>query len=855
MAKQRGHPGKRFIAIDPQGVETEQVGLRQFCEDNGLDPATVRKVMRGERPSCKGWRFRDAGERAPETDDQADAIVADLTEMMTGGGVMDPRELVAKVMNATMLMSLGMVDGKEPPPGWNAAAVTKACELFCATQGIDLKHAVDQRTDAEKFMDGVAELTRNGSAIWELPDPELNEIERQFMSIDTHAPQFLAKLESVRADQLLPADQLPPGQNAEDPPDPKTVAAASRAWVDRIRRVRHVAERARQPSMPGVSPRERVIQESTHVLRYMLYVNRADISFTRVGQKKSLSVYIMAEHHVRMSMGLYFSRNHAGVGVVPGRVLFPGDEYTDAQGKHKTYDGCGWTGTMFMLPPRHSKTDFLKAVVGLMIGVNPRVQIAYVHDTDGGAGNFHSSVRDMFNPDESQGRRNRRLFPYTLADKDNNSSQMRVKVDNPPRNPNLLSSGIRGSWQGLNLDLLIGDDLVPTKDVDHPTDRERRATIWGGTWLSRLQGQNPHVIYSGYPRHFGDLMWLKYLDAKKAGRTGFREGDPLWVMRAPVGGPSSSVPFKPLWPEMYPAPWLRQQYKRLNNPTTWAANYMCQPMSEEMKIVRRVRLLDIDDPAVKHLLNPKNTENHLSVDPAAKGDGSGDKAGLVVLSVGDLVRQTDFEDGQGYETDRETLAVVRVAREFDATQFELMDEMRDVSQSMPIHRAHVECVTGLGSAIIEALGRFHNVQGINAIKASTNKKQRFKAVAGMVENADPLLPAKVAFFAQRAKDEHGNTIPDSPLEPLPEYDKLISYITNFAVEDGFHSLDAFTQICRELMVSLGVGDGSFSSQVRRDYAASVPASKIRYLERLEKQKRTTSHRGGRRRVGLSAIGV
>jgi len=319
-------------------------------------------------------------------------------------------------------------------------------------------------------------------------------------------------------------------------------------------------------------------------------------------------------------------------------------------------------------------------------------------------------------------------------------------------------------------------------------------------------------------------------------------------MRAPVGGPSSKVPFEAVWPEMFPPAALRKIYKRLNNPATYSANYMCQPMSDEMKIVREVRMLDIDDPATKRLL--ETAENHMSVDPAAKGDGSGDKAGLVVLALGDLITQ---HDGQfGITTNRETLGVVRVAREFDATQFELMDEMRRVAEQLPIHIAHIECVTGLGSAIVEALQRYHNVSSVNPINASSSKRQRFKAVAGMIENADPLLPAKIAFLGRRPRDEHGRPIAGAKLEPLPEYEKILSYIINYAVEEGFHSLDSLTQVCKENLYTLGPSAGAFSAQSAQSDRPNVDPRKKKYAEAV---RRKAKHTGRSRRGGYTSTPV
>jgi phage terminase large subunit-like protein len=269
---------------------------------------------------------------------------------------------------------------------------------------------------------------------------------------------------------------------------------------------------------------------------------------------------------------------------------------------------------------------------------------------------------------------------------------------------------------------------------------------------------------------------------------------------------------------------------------------MLEPITDDMKIVRRVRLVDIEDPRVQEML--RTAENRMSVDPASKGDGTGDKAGLVVMAIGDIV-SAEKRDGISY-MDRETIGLVRLAKEFDATQTEIMNEMRDVSRRININMAYVEVVGGYGSAIIEALQNFHGVHSTIGLKPDGNKAARFKAVAGMLENADPLIPATIAFPAKYPRDAQGNIPDGARLEPIEGMDKLISYVENFAVEEGYHSLDALTQMAKMALPVLGAGRGAFSAEVQQEMRPGVSANKVRKYREAQARSHAPSRRRGLR---------
>lgn len=46
---------REYTLVSPDGVVHTFVGMAEFCRANGLTQANISKVIKGERPSHKGW--------------------------------------------------------------------------------------------------------------------------------------------------------------------------------------------------------------------------------------------------------------------------------------------------------------------------------------------------------------------------------------------------------------------------------------------------------------------------------------------------------------------------------------------------------------------------------------------------------------------------------------------------------------------------------------------------------------------------------------------------------------------------------------------------------------------------------
>ena len=827
--------------------------LSAFCRDKQLDKSTAYKIRKAEtgKRSLHGWSFdfvdsppdgakiyepqdEDGGvsfasvmHSAVPPDPPKDTNTVDaVIQEMSGKNVseMTPiekyRELSTLIMNMSLETAMGKADY---PVGFKPKDLTAVLESYAKAWNIDPKKAMDMRTEADKISDACEMILKDSGRIWEIEHPVLLGIVDGMQKIEQHAEDYARRLKGsgTRADTLMSAADLlevDPTQSQGEPPNPKVIREAARRWANRLRKVMHLADRARNPSENGMSRDQRVISESTHLLRFQLYVGRPDI--------ESALVYQFSHIHIRAAMRIWMARNRCAI--VPGvGIVLPGEK--DNMGRK--FLGERYLGTLIMMPPRHGKTDMVIHDIVLSIDLQPRIQMAVIHDKESEASKVLRAAQNCFDPKTSQGRRNLRLFPdRVLTDYDNNMTTLRVYNDDPPRNPNLMAASVWVSGQGNNLDRLYGDDLVPQSDMTEDNTREQRKIRFSGTWMTRLQGKEWDVVLTGYPRHNQDLMWEYYTQAQLADETGGAEGMKMMALRLPVGGPKSNPPFHAIWPEMYPPSELRAKYNQLNDASLWAANYMCSPITSDQRIVERLRLYDPDSDDIKQFL--KTATYHLSVDPAAKGDGTGDKAGVVVGAVGSLV-DVDFENGREIITE-ETVMLIVYADEFYATQTQLTEHMLAMTGKYPIDTAHIEQVTGLGSAMAEALETHYGISRV-VLHGTANKGKaaRLRAVAPMLEHADPSIPAKVLFMGKRPNDADGNPDPDGTLMIHPSMKRIHDYIVNFAVMSGYHSLDAATQLIKQMVQQgdLTVHEGGFTRELKKGQVRSLSRQKLARLER------------------------
>lgn len=599
-------------------------------------------------------------------------------------------------------------------------------------------------------------------------------------------------------------------------------------WIARIEKIRLLRRWATEPypdefrtKLSDHAGRDRIDEAAAvaaHPLRHQVFTGRSDLR----PDGSSGTVFRFGRPHFKMALDLWVAEHKAFF--FYNRIYF----FREGRSKHPSmrwaaaYNGArnaaDYVGMMMILPPRHGKTAFLRHLTALRASQYMRLQAAYVHSRDVEASKFVKYVSDMFAGDTGAGRRHKSLFPeLKLSKRDNTTQKIRLDVDDPPSNPTLIGAGITASAQGNNLDWLIMDDVVSSNDQSSPTVREQTKMSMRGTWMTRVQGKDGGFrMFAGYPWHQDDAIYDLMQLAEEASRTRGQKGIRLRVCKMAVGGPDEN--FKPIWPEVCDRKFLKSKYQEIGAPT-YAAQYQMRPLTDDMKIVKKVRLYDpkpmTDEDQHNRFVD--SCEIHVSVDPSFTNTANSDMAGVVVLGVGSLEDRVVSDTGTVRSDIRTTIRVLDVV-EMKSTQSEMTSYLLAKAQSMQIHALHIE-TTGGGGALVQMLedaGITSNV--ISHTTGGKNKEVRLRRVAMLLEDGAPGIRARVEFPGLRDDDTYTDNGVRKPGELRPDKGakKLIDYVENFRVSSGYHSLDALTQAVAYIGAEHGFSGGSEISQQARN---------------------------------------
>lgn len=798
---------KTYILTGPAGEVLTISNLSAFCRNReDWDHESARKVV-DTSDRYKGWKI----ERQETAVQRADpnVLAVEPPAPPTGGLRKAPnlpdfvhgdRETIKRGLRAYVAWLIDAnayfaSNPSEEPASWKLTDSLKLAETMAKMSGIDWKEVGDNRTLAERVESAVEAMLKDGEEALCMDEEVANVLIERFAQIDRQGMDFDAEMNEKSA------------RGARD--GPKARAGLARRWMNLLRTILYLRERVKKaydPHVLGVSER---VQRATHILRFMIYTGRSD----RPSRDRAGKVFLVGRPQIAMAMTLFYAINGAGAVDGVGLVL-RGDPDPMTGGK---FEGINWRGWVAMIPPRHGKTDFLKHDTVLTMNLQDDAQQLYVHAVDEEAESMNKAVAAYFTRDTAQGRRNLSLFPAELAASDNNATSTRIKVRNPPRCPQHTGVGIGASGLGKNADRLKGDDLVPTSDRFNQADREKRKATWDTTWMSRRQ-DNAFTMLTGYPHHRDDLMWQYALKAEEYVKSGGDRGMAFWLLKMPVGGPDTTPAYRPVFPELYDARALRALHQSYQDATIWPSNYMMTPQSPEKQIVKVLRLYDPASEEHREFLD--GAEILVGVDPAAKGDGTGDMAAVVVAALGDARGMRQGEDSAFVDSERQLRIIYE--SEFHATQSELTQNLLALGVQFRVDRVFIECVTGLGSSIAEMLATYHGVHAVELEGVrNRNKRARLQSVSAMLEDANPSVRAKVLFPGTFTTDVNGSVrgvIHES-------MHRLAGYIVDFDMTTGHHSLDAATLICRKVMSAIGVGQGAFSEQVVESVKAIDPRLK------------------------------
>lgn len=812
----------QFKATHPDHGELTVAGVTAFSVEHGLDEDAVRRCLNGKAKAHKGWTFvrltprakRRSDARRPtdaqpvQTEPPAQAKSADRPKP-DPNSVEEARKLYRKTVFRLIRQ---MHDEIQAGNGLttNYKQAMDALREMGKPLGEDFENLSESRDEANLALAGARALLESGDAIYEARDKEIEALIKQFSDVAALAAEYF------RHD--AEKHEGPPPDILGD--DPKATAERAKKWAGLLRRILALRQSIRDPVPVGVLPAMSHAWASTRLLRYAAYAGRPD-----TGGK-----YIWSKPHVKMACDIYLARTGYQPSVVhPEGMLTGGEDYHGGK-----FNADPWEGAVLGYPPRHGKTDIEQALVELSVCDRPQIQVAYVTANEGIAKEFVNKVRQAFDTKTAKGRRRETLYPgLGLSRRDNNGLAMRVACENEPRSPTLRGAAVMSGRLGANVDLLIGDDLVDPKDAAEPTTREQRRKRWAATFMTRRQGGRSFVLISGYPHHWEDLFWLTLTSARRHVETGGREGLRMRPSVMAVGGPETDPPFKPIFPELYNAAWLKRRYTTIADAAIWSSNFMLRPETESLQLIKRVEFYDAEDPETGTERFLKAARVVVSLDPAAEDKRGSDKVGHVVVAVG-AIEDVDADGNLCY---RRVIRVIE-AQEYHATQIDLADRLAALAKSnLKIDEFVIEKVTALGVGVRDHLEREHGITAVTLIPPGPrSKEQRLHAVKGMLEAASVGIRPVVQFAGKKIDGGHdpetGQQLPDR-LVPVDEgMNALVQYITHFRMMSGFHSLDACTQVILYLSPEVGGGPGRVAEQAKK---LSADAEAKKRLIEMHKQ--------------------
>jgi hypothetical protein len=672
--------------------------------------------------------------------------------------------------------------------------------------GVDPRHLLDIRTDAEKAADVLKSWTDAPEKIFEDIDEELKAVESAFNQCDLGLDNYLE--ERVR-DVQATADERRHRSAEMD----KRLGKAARERIERvrslIRRVLRLRQRVREDAPAfmlrheeprgleklrvenGDWPRVRRPEalEAANLGRYMAYVCRSGMAQEGDGPEERILSF--GPHHYKMFGDIWQSENSVHIGFPLGSNNL--ERIQSGVGLFKGVTRC--RGGVVIAPPAHSKTEVAQAWTMRRIARNPATQGTYLHNREDMAQTSLAYIASAFKPDNAMGRRNLAIFP-DLAIATSNASELRMRRENRKKTPTLVGAGVMSDHQGSDNDFQVYDDAVPQSDVHEESVRERRIAKINGTWRRRLRGQKHFTLVVCTLWHHADYNATLIRQAKE-GKARFL------VSRQWVGGPRTTPKFHALW-DRIPASELEAIYMEMNDPVLWSCTFMADPRPEESRIIRKLRFYDPDADEHRRFMMAGPTF-WLSLDPSYSNRKEADRSGLVYAALG-LVSREEWSEGIRVVTTEMRLRIMD-AIEFHATQAEGADAVKMYALTHKVDSVLVEAQSG-GIGSLQWIERETNCRVEGYKPGSKDKELRLRMAAKCLENhSQAKVTGAVVEFPGEVRD--GKIV-----GPAMSVRGLVGQILEFGMTGNDHMLDACTQLVIYLMHELRPGGGEFSERVR-----------------------------------------
>jgi hypothetical protein len=664
------------------------------------------------------------------------------------GGIANPEHYRVRLARINLIAEASICRGGAIP--FNAESMTKMIEREAEQAGLDPKNIADARSEGDKISDAVTRLLEDGDrdALFEELDEELDILEKQMAAVVERGENLIKD----RAMMNIMEDNIHRGK----------------LWLNRIRRVKRLREMTRHPIPKNQRNKDEVTQaawSATHIIRYMLYVGRSSTIGMKTDTGRTTHIYQIGRHHIRFAVDTWEARN--GVTYDLGKPIVGGRRANK--------------GVILIAPPGHGKSEFASHYLALEIALRPRTQSLYIHAIVDKAQEQKAHVARLFSRDSAAGRKHLSIWPAELDKTDNNKTKMRVKLAERSKSPTVTATGIMSAQLGADTNIQILDDIVPQSDVDQPTERDRRFKLLSGTFGTRQRGTDTFRIVIGTFWHHDDALSRLWKTSDKS--------DLYLCSKQYTGGPNTSPPFFPLWPEVFPASELRRRFQEMNNNVSlWSANYMGNPISDESRLIKRLAYYDPESQDHQDFM--ASAIYHVSVDPTATNKESSDKAGIVYVAIGEV--PIDVQTDKGIERGYVNRARVIDYKEVHNNQVELADTVARYALNRPVYQVHIETRSGF-HATADLIASKWGIEAMRHDPGPKNKEQRLKQCAGVIDNSLAGLSALVEFPGVRLAD--GKVGPDDRHKEF--YQQFLDF--GYAPDD--HCVDAVTQLVNHFLRS------------------------------------------------------
>lgn len=686
-------------------------------------------------------------------------------------GKANPAYYRAAYAKLNELLFSSVIEGGKVPFNYDAALI--GIDKEAKASGFDPKLLKDQRSTEQRIVDALERLCEAPREVWEQIDDEADALITMMDKADKGAFEYIG--EKARASGI-----------------PKLVRSV-------LAKVRTLRQRARQTLCPAmvatamatlpISPapkglddwQARAALEAAWPLRLMLYCGRSNLPHLANGSPEE-SVYCIASHHIKIACDVWQARKNIRYGK-------PRDGLSSlcrANWGESEYQGC-----IVVCAPAHGKTEIGRFIVDSMLVENPTHQLMMTHSVGDKAIENMAYLASLYQRTSEVGRRHGSLYPHLQLDQCS-SKKFRIKLTNQNKSPTAVAAGVSSRVNGSNASILWGDDIVDQSEAVQESERKQTFDVFNGTWLPRLR-VGGFLFITATLWHKADTI-SRLIDG--AHKSGFR----VSIQRC--GGPKTSPQFSAIWPEMYPSKRLRQIYETMRNPGLYSAAYMANPVAEEKRIVRKLRLYDPSTDEHARFLS--SSAKYLSLDPAATRGERSDHAGAVYAGFGTVSVEKTVNDRKLSATEHRVR--ILAADSIPSTQAELVAHTVELTKTRIIDYVMVECRSGyVGTA--EMFENYHGVDVIRLDPRSKGKEERLRAAAPAMEDANADLGVRAVVEIPGIWKDDGTMGID------PRFTQLAEEILDFGVCATDNLVDALTQMVIYLSPDLGIGTGGIVNRM------------------------------------------